>query len=231
MKRVSRILANVRIENRKNLLEPEAKTICQEYNIPVTKFKVAKKEREAVKLAREVGFPVVLKIVSRDIIHKSDVGGVMLNLETANEVEQAYKTILANAKKHQPNAKVSGILVQEMAPQSTEVIVGAIKDEQFGPSVMFGLGGIFVEVLKDVAFRIAPVSKQEAELMITEIKAYPVLMGYRNQPLLDTDAIADVIVNTSKLVMDYQEIKELDLNPVMVYEKGVKTVDSRIILE
>lgn len=231
MKRVSRILANVRIENRKNLLEPEAKTICQEYNIPVTKFKVAKKEREAVKLAREIGFPVVLKIVSRDIIHKSDVGGVMLNLETANEVEQAYKTILANAKKHQPNAEISGILVQEMAPQSTEVIVGAIKDEQFGPSVMFGLGGIFVEVLKDVAFRIAPVSKQEAELMITEIKAYPVLMGYRNQPLLDTDAIADVIVNTSKLVMDYQEIKELDLNPVMVYEKGVKTVDARIILE
>jgi len=231
MKRVSEILANVRTENRKNLLEPEAKAICQEYNIPVTKFKVAKKERETVKLAEEIGFPVVLKIVSLDIIHKSDVGGVILNLKTANEVKQAYRTILANVKKHQPNAEISGILVQEMAPQSTEVIVGAIKDEQFGSSVMFGLGGIFVEVLKDVAFRVAPVSKQEAELMITEIKASPVLRGYRNQSPLDTNAIADVIVKTSKLVMDYQEIKELDLNPVMVYEKGVKTVDARIILE
>ncbi|MDH5447594.1 MAG: acetate--CoA ligase family protein [Candidatus Bathyarchaeota archaeon] len=231
MKRVSEILANVRIENRKNLLEPEAKAICQEYNISVTRFKVAKKEGEVVKFAEEIGFPVVLKIVSLGIIHKSDVGGVMLNLKTANEVEQAYRTILTNAKKHQPNVEISGVLVQEMAPQSTEVIVGAIKDDQFGPSVMFGLGGIFVEILKDVVFRVAPVSKQEAELMITEIKAYPVLRGYRNQPPLDTNAIADVIVNTSKLVMDYQEIKELDLNPVMVYEKGAKTVDARIILE
>jgi acetyl-CoA synthetase (ADP-forming) len=231
MGKVSEILATVRRENRKNLLEPEAKTICQEYNIPVTKFKVAKEEKEAVRFAEEIGFPVVLKIVSPDIIHKSDVGGVMLNLKTAHEVEKAYKKILANVRNHQPNAKVSGVLVQEMAPASTEVIVGAIKDDQFGPSMMFGLGGIFVEILKDVVFRIAPVTKQEAELMITEIKAYPVLKGYRNQPPLDTNAIADIIVNTSKLVTDHLEIKELDLNPVMVYEKGAKTVDARIILE
>jgi acyl-CoA synthetase (NDP forming) len=142
MKTTSKILANVRKENRKNLLEPEAKAICQEYNIPITKFKVAKKETEAVRFAEEIGFPVVLKIISRNIIHKSDIGGVMLNVKTADEVEQAYRTILTNAKKYQPNADISGILVQEMAPQSTEVIVGAIKDEQFGPSLMFGLGGI-----------------------------------------------------------------------------------------
>lgn len=231
MEKVSEILANVRDEKRKNLLEPEAKTICQEYNIPVTRFKVAKKEAEAVKFAEEIGFPVVLKIVSPNIIHKSDIGGVKLNLKTSNEIKEAYRTIMSEVKKHEPNAKISGILVQEMAPSSTEVIVGSIKDNQFGPSVMFGLGGIFVEILEDVVFRIAPVTKQEAELMITEIKAYPVLKGYRNQPPLDTSAIADTIVSTSRLVTDYQEIKELDLNPVMVYERGVKTVDARIILE
>lgn len=231
MGKVSEILANICKENRKNLLEPEAKTICQEYNIPVTRFEVAKREEEAVKFAEKIGFPVVLKIVSPDIIHKSDVGGVMLDLKTALEVERAYRTILANVNNHQPSAKISGILIQEMAPSSTEVIIGAIKDDQFGPTIMFGLGGIFVEILKDVAFRIAPVTKQEAELMITEIKAYPVLNGYRNQPSLDINAIAEIIVNTSKLVTDHQEIKELDLNPIMVYEKGAKTVDARIILE
>jgi len=231
MEKASEILTKVHKEDRKNLLEPEAKAICEEYNIPVTRFKVAKKEEEAAKFAEEIGFPVVLKIVSPDIVHKSDVGGVMLNLKTASKVREAYRTILVNVEKHQPNVRISGVLVQEMAPQSTEVIVGAIKDDQFGPSVMFGLGGIFVEVLEDVAFRIAPVTKQEAKLMITEIKAYPVLKGYRNQPPLDTNAIADIIVNTSKLVTDHQEIKELDLNPVMVYENGAKTVDARIILE
>lgn len=231
MEENSEILDYMRRENRKNLLEPEAKTICQEYNIPVTRFKLAKGEAEATKFAEEIGFPVVLKIVSPDIIHKSDVGGVVLNLKNVHEVEKAYKTILTNVKNHQPKAEILGILIQEMAPSSTEVIVGALKDEQFGPTVMFGLGGIFVEILRDVAFRIAPVTKQEAELMITEIKAYPVLKGYRNQPPLDINAIAEIIVNASKLVTDHQEIKELDLNPIMVYEKGAKTVDARIILE
>jgi acetyl-CoA synthetase (ADP-forming) len=231
MQSVSQIFVNVRKENRKNLLESEAKEICREYGIPVTKFKVAKEEDEAVKVAEEIGYPVVLKIVSPDIIHKSDIGAVILNLKTAHEIKEAYRKILSNVKNKQPKARISGVIVQEMAPDSTEVIVGAIKDQQFGPSVMFGLGGIFVEVLKDVAFRIAPITMQEAELMITEIKAYPVLKGYRNQPSLDTSAIAEVIVNTSKLVTDHREIKELDLNPVMVYEDGVKTVDARIILE
>ena len=231
MGKVSKIIANVLKKKRKNLLEPEAKAICQEYNIPVTNFRVARKEKEAIAFAEEIGFPVVLKIVSPDVIHKSDVGGVIVNLKVAGEVEEAYKTILANVKRHKPNANITGVLVQEMAPPSTEVIVGAIKDSQFGPSIMFGLGGIFVEVLKDVVFRIAPLTKQEATSMIAEIKAYPLLKGYRNKPPLDTDAIADIIVNTSKLVTDYQEIEELDLNPVMVYEKGAKTVDARIILE
>ena len=231
MKETSQILSKVVKEGRKHLLEPEAKTVCVEYGISVTKFKVAKNEAEAVKFAEEIGYPVVLKIVSPDIIHKSDVGGVVVGLKTAKDVRNAYNQILRNVKKHEADAKIVGILVQEMAPPSTEVIVGAIKDPQFGPAVMFGLGGIFVEVLKDVTFRVAPITVDEAREMISEVKAYPLLRGYRNLPPADIEAIVQILLNTSRLVMEHQEIKELDLNPVMVYEKGAKTVDARIILE
>jgi acetyl-CoA synthetase (ADP-forming) len=231
MSAVSEIFNKVKKENRKFLLEPEAKTVCTKYRIPVTKFKVAKTEAEAVKFAEEIGYPIVLKIISPDIIHKSDVGGVIVDLKTAKEVQSAYKQILRNVRKHEADAKIVGILVQEMAPSSTEVIIGAIKDPQFGPAVMFGLGGIFVEVLKDVTFRVAPITVDEAREMISEVKAYPLLKGYRNQPPADIEAIVQILLNTSRLVMEHQEIKELDLNPVMVYEKGAKTVDARIILE
>jgi acyl-CoA synthetase (NDP forming) len=229
--KTSEIISQVRREGRKALLETEAKTICMEYAIPVTAFKLAKTEREAATLAEQIGFPVVLKIVSPEIIHKSDAGGVMVNLKDATEVQNAYRKIIENAKKYNSKARINGVLVQEMAPQSTEVIVGAIKDPQFGQTLMFGLGGIFVELLKDVTFRIAPITRQDAEEMITEVKAYPLLKGYRNTPPADINAIVTVLLNTSKLIMDYPEIKELDLNPVMAYEKGVKTVDARIILE
>jgi acyl-CoA synthetase (NDP forming) len=229
--KTSKIVSHVRSEDRKALLETEAKTICAEYAIPVTTFKLAKNEKEATEFAEKIGFPVVLKIVSPDIIHKSDAGGVKVNLKNAAEVKIAYGKILENAKKYDAAAKIVGILVQEMAPQSTEVIVGAIKDPQFGQTLMFGLGGVFVELLKDVTFRIAPITHEEAQEMITEVKAYPLLKGYRNTPPADIDAIVTILVNTSRLIMDYPEIKELDLNPVMAYEKGAKTVDARIILE
>lgn len=231
MKQTPQIIANATAENRKYLLETEAKTICTEYGIPVTKFKLAKNEAEAVKFSEEIGFPVVLKIVSPDIIHKSDVGGVMLNLKDKKEVKAAYRQIMENVKKHRKDAKILGIIVQEMAPPSTEVIIGAIKDPQFGPTLMFGLGGVFVEVLKDVTFKIAPITEAEAREMLTEIKAYPLLMGYRNMPPADTEAIVKILLNTSKLVTEHMEIKELDLNPIMIYAKGAKTVDARIILE
>lgn len=231
MKKTSEILMQAEKQQRKNLLETEAKTICIEYGIPVTKFELAKDETEAAQFADKIGFPVVLKIVSPDIIHKSDVGGVVVGLKDVNGVRDAYKQIIATVKKHKPKAKIAGILIQEMAPVSTEVIVGAIKDPQFGPAIMFGLGGIFVEVLKDVTFRVAPVAEDEACEMISEVKAFPLLKGYRNMPPADIDAIAKIIVNTSKLVTDHEEIKELDLNPIMVYEHGAKTVDARIILE
>ena len=227
----SKIISKVLREGRKALLEAEAKTICMEYQIPVTSFKLAKNVEDAVDFAEQIGFPVVLKIVSPSIIHKSDVGGVKLNLENADEVRSAYRIILENAKKYDSQAKIVGVLVQEMAPQSTEVIVGAIKDPQFGQTLMFGLGGIFVELLKDVTFRVAPITAEDAREMVTKLKAYPLLTGYRNTPPADLDAIIAILLNTSKLVMDYPEIKELDLNPIMAYEKGAKTVDARIILE
>jgi acetyl-CoA synthetase (ADP-forming) len=231
LKETSRILSQAYKEGRKSLLETEAKAVCMEYGIPVTKFELAKNEAEAVSLADGLGYPVVLKIVSPEIIHKSDVGGVMVDLKDANSVRNAYNQILNNVKKHDAKARITGILVQEMAPSSTEVIVGAIKDPQFGPAVMFGLGGIFVEVLKDVTFRIAPITEDEACEMMSEVKAYPLLKGYRNTPPADLEAIAKILLNTSRLVTDHSEIKELDLNPIMVYEKGAKTVDARIILE
>ena len=227
----SKIISQVRREGRKALLETEAKAICLEHQIPVTAFKLAKSEDEAAEYAAQIGFPVVLKIVSPDIIHKSDAGGVKVNLNNATEVRSAYAKILENAKKYDSAAKIRGVLIQEMAPQSTEVIVGAIKDPQFGQTLMFGLGGIFVELLKDVTFRVAPITREDAHEMVTKVKAYPLLTGYRNTPPADLDAIINILLNTSKLVMDYPEIKELDLNPVMAYEKGAKTVDARIILE
>ena len=198
MKKASEIFKDARKEGRKYLLEPEAKAVCAEYGIPVTEFMVAKTEDEAVKFANQLGYPVVLKIVSPDVIHKFDVGGVILNLKISSEIREAYKKILNNVEKHKPKAKISGILVQEMAPESTEIIIGATKDPQFGPALMFGLGGIFVEVLKDVTFRIAPINEQDAREMITEVKAYPILKGYRNQPPADIDTIIQTPLTETK---------------------------------
>ena len=231
MNQTAKIIHQAKKENRKALLETEAKTICAEYGIPVNKFQLAKTEKEASTYADEIGYPIVLKIVSPDIIHKSDAGGVKVNLKNSQEVAAAYRQIIENAKKYKADAKIVGVLVQEMAPQSTEVIVGAIKDPQFGQTIMFGLGGIFVELLKDVNFRVAPIMAEDAKEMITQLKAYPLLNGYRNTPPADIDALVSILCSVSRLVMENPEIKELDLNPVMAYPKGAKTVDARIILE
>jgi acetate---CoA ligase (ADP-forming) subunit beta len=231
MNQTTKIIIQAKKEGRKALLENEAKTICNEYGIPVTKFNLAKNMNEAAAKADQIGYPVVLKIVSPDIIHKSDAGGVILNLKTPTEVNIAYKKIIENTKKYKSDAKIVGVLVQEMAPPSTEVIVGAIKDPQFGQTVMFGLGGIFVELLNDVNFRIAPINAEDAKEMITQLKTFPLLNGYRNTPPADIDALEAILCSVSHLIMENPEIKELDLNPIMAYPKGAKTVDARIILE
>ncbi len=227
----ARIFNQAKLEGRKALLETEAKTVCAAYGIPVTEFRLAKSAAEAVACAEQVGYPVVLKVVSPDIVHKSEAGGVVINLKNANEVAAAYAKILENAQKYRADARIVGVLVAEMAPQATEVIVGAIKDPQFGQTIMFGLGGIFVEILKDVNFRVAPITVVDAKEMITQLKAYPLLCGYRNTPPADIDALVAILCSVSRLVMENSNIKELDLNPIMAYAKGAKTVDARIILE
>jgi len=230
--RPEEIIEKAYSEGRKHLLEPEAKAICRAYGIPVPRFKVATSPEEAVDFAEEIGYPVVLKIVSPDVLHKSDVGGVLLNILDAAGVREGFKRILDTVRGHVPGARVVGVLVEEMAPKGVaEVIVGAIKDPQFGQTLMFGLGGVFVEVLRDVTFRIAPIDEREAHEMIREIKAYPILEGYRGQPPADVETIARILVRASKLVMDHPQIKEMDLNPIIVYERGAKTVDARMILE
>jgi acyl-CoA synthetase (NDP forming) len=227
---VDKIIHNAISSGRTYLLEPESKEIVGYYGMPVTKFKVAKSVDEAVKFAGEVGYPVVMKIVSPDVLHKSDAGAVKVNLKNAGEVRSAFDEIARNVKKFKSDAKVVGYLVEQLAPQGNEVIVGMAKDPQFGPALMFGLGGIFVEVLKDVSFRIAPLTEYDAREMIQEIKGYPVLTGIRGQKPADINSLVDIILKVSKLVTEHQEIEQLDLNPIFVYQQGAKIVDARIIL-
>jgi len=231
IERVSEILQRAYAEGRDFLFEHEAKELCRLYDLPVTKGRVVRSEEEAVKAAEEMGFPVVLKIVSPQILHKSDVGGVVLNVKDAQGVREAYERILNNVKKRRPDAEIEGIYVQEMAPSSTEVIVGATKDPTFGPTIMFGLGGIFVEILKDVSFRLIPITRDDAVEMIHEIRSYKILEGARGMPKADEGALVDILLNTSRMVSECPEIKELDMNPILVYEKGAKIVDARVILE
>ena len=229
--KTNEIINNALKEGRVNLLEPEAKAICAQYGITTPEFDVASNAEEAVNSAKKIGYPVVMKIVSQDILHKTDAGGVKVGLESEAEVKSGFEEILQNAKKYKKDAKIAGVLVQKMAPSSTEVIVGALKDPQFGQTLMFGIGGIFVEVLKDVTFRIAPIVEKDAKEMIKEIKAYPILKGYRNTPPADEGAIVKILLNVSKLIMAHPEINQMDLNPIMVYENGASVVDARIILE
>jgi acyl-CoA synthetase (NDP forming) len=227
---VDKIINGALSSGRNFLLEPESKEVIGSYGMPVTKFKIAKTVEEAVKFSGEIGYPVVIKIVSPDVLHKSDVGAVKINLKNADEVRAAFSEIMKNVKKFKSDAKIIGVIVEQLAPQGNEVIVGMAKDPQFGPALMFGLGGIFVEVLKDVAFRIAPLTEYDAREMIQEIKGYPVLTGIRGQKPADINSIVDIILKVSKLVTEHTNIEQLDLNPILVYEKGARIVDARIIL-
>ncbi len=227
------IIAKVRAEGRE-MTEIEAKGIFRAYGLPVAQTILATSEEEAVKLAAQIGYPVVMKIVSPDILHKSDAGGVKVNVKNADEVRAAYNEILANAKAYKPEADIHGVAIQEMAPWATEVILGSINDPTFGPTVMFGLGGIFVEVLKDVTFRVAPVNETMAAQMLADIKGAPILAGVRGEKPRDRVALAEVLSRYSQMIIDLSdEIAESDANPVIVYEegKGVKVVDARIILK
>jgi acetyl coenzyme A synthetase (ADP forming)-like protein len=228
-----RIIGKVKEEGRSFLLEQEAYDVLKAYEFPVIKSVLATNETEAVSAAQKIGFPVVMKIASPDILHKFDVGGVMLNLNDKAEVQKAYNTILRNIKAKMPKAKITGMMVEEMALPGKEVILGMNHDQQFGPILMFGMGGIYVEALEDVIFRLAPIRELTADMMIARTKTHKILEGFRGGPVYDTLAISECLKRLSQLVTDLEDIKELDINPLIVYEKGkgCTIVDARIILK
>jgi acyl-CoA synthetase (NDP forming) len=213
----------------KILTEHEAKKLLAKYGIPVTKEQLASSADEALAIASHIGEPVAMKISSPDIPHKSDVGGVALNVKR-EFVRTTYDDIISRAKKAVPDANIEGVLVQQMAPPGQEVIVGLKKDPQFGYALMFGLGGIFVEVYRDVSFRVVPIEKKDALMMISEIKGYPVLKGIRGRKPADIDAIADVLIGVSGMA-EKENIVELDINPLVVSENGAVAVDARAMVE
>jgi len=228
---IHKILEKALSEGRKNLLENEAYEVLSSYGVHVSPYKLVHSLREAEDAVKAIGFPVVLKIVSPDIVHKSDVGGVKIGIESLSQLRESYGELMKNVEKNAPNAKVVGVLVVKMAPKSVEVVVGMLRDQTFGPTVMFGLGGILVEIMKDVVFRIAPVSKEEALEMIKKVKGYPLLSGFRGSKPLDVESLAELISNVSNIAIDNSVIDQMDLNPVIVYEKGLAIVDARIILK
>ncbi len=225
------IIDKARGEGRSLLTEVEAKDLLKQAGISVVDTKLATSREEAVALSGTLGLPVALKIASSDVVHKSDAGGVKLGLETADQVGAAYDENLASIGKAFPDAKVQGISVQSMARTGVEVIVGMSKDAQFGPVLMFGLGGILVEILKDVSFRIVPLAKRDAAEMIREIKGYPLLEGYRGSEPVDVANLEAMVLQVSEFVDRNPDIKELDLNPVFAYGDGAVAVDARVVLE
>jgi len=224
-------LSDVKKLGRTVLTEIEAKQVIKDAGIKVAPTQLAKTQKEAAALSHVMGYPVVLKIASADIIHKTDAGGVRVGLKNAAEVKQAYAEIVTAARDKFPQAKIDGVSVQAMARPGVEIIIGMNKDAQFGPVIMFGLGGVFVEVLKDVSFRLIPIDKRDAEEMIKEIKGYALLNGYRGQEPADIASLVDVLLKVSTLVEKTPEIKELDLNPVFAYKDSAVAVDARIVLE
>jgi 4-hydroxybutyrate---CoA ligase (ADP-forming) len=232
--RVKAVFDNIRKQGRRNVLEEEGYEVLTSYGFSTPKSFLGTNEEECVKAVKnEIGYPVVMKIVSQDIIHKSDAGGVKVGLQNDNEIRTAFKEIIKNAKKYKSDAQIKGILVQEMITSAKETILGAKQDPLFGPLIMFGLGGIYVEILKDVVFRLAPIDEQEAVKMVESIKTIKLLKGVRGEKPSDLDAIVDSLQRLSQLVNDFPEIEEFDINPLLVLEKGngVRVVDVRIGLK
>ncbi|MFC2010719.1 acetate--CoA ligase family protein [Chloroflexota bacterium] len=224
------IIDKARSESRQVLTEIEAKELLKQAGISVVDTKLATTREEAITISQQLGFPIVLKIASSDVVHKSDAGGVKLGLKTAKQVGKAYDDILRAIRQKFPEAKIQGVSVQKMARTGVEVIIGMSKDAQFGPVLMFGLGGILVEILKDVSFRIVPLAKRDAREMIKEIKGYPLLEGYRGQEPVDVTNLEELLLKVSSFVEQHPEVEELDLNPIFAYGDGAVAVDARVIL-
>ncbi|TEU13583.1 MAG: acetyl-CoA synthetase [Hadesarchaea archaeon] len=229
---MAEILNSTRKEGRRELMELESKRVLAAWGVPVNRTELARDISEAVKFAREVRYPIVLKIASPDIIHKSEAKGVKVGLSSELELRQSFGDLIDNARAYKPDAKILGVTIQEYLPPAREVIVGALQDPSFGATVMFGLGGVWVEVLDDISFRLAPLSAEDAREMIQEIKGYPVLAGIRGTPPADVGALVDIIQKVGQLAHEFSEIAEMDLNPIFTFDdgKGAMVADARIIL-
>ena len=225
------IIDKARSEGRVVLTEIEAKELLKQSGVNVVDTRLATSKEKVVSISEKLGFPVALKITSPDVVHKSDAGGVKLGLKTAKQAGKAYDDIMKAIKKQYPKANIHGVAVQKMARPGVEVIIGVSTDAQFGPVIMFGLGGILVEVLKDVSFRIVPLTRRDAREMIHEIKGYPLLEGYRGQEPVDVANLEELILKVSNFAEKYPEVEELDLNPIFAYKDGAVAVDARVILK
>ena len=221
---------------KKSLIEPEAKAILSAYGIAVPKsvsgrWSEASGQQGIKEAISNLSPPFVLKVVSPDILHKSDVGGVVTGLKNEIEIRQAMEEIEKSVNKKSPKTKITGFLIEEMAPKGVEVIIGGFRDEQFGPVVMFGTGGVAVELLKDVSYRLAPLDKTEALDMMKEVKSYPRLTSFRGSVPVDMDKLADAIVKVSEIITEIEEIKEVEINPLIASEKGAMAVDARVLFD
>ena len=224
---ISELLKNKLESNQTVLTEFESKNLLKEIGIPIPEQELAITKEETITVAKKIGFPVVLKLMAEDIVHKSDTGAVKLNINSEVEIANAYDELMKI-----PSQSEKSISVQKMADEPiTELIIGMTTDAQFGPALMFGIGGILVELLEDVSFRIAPITEYDAREQIHEIKGFPILDGYRGKPKADIDAIVKTLLKISDFVIKHEEINEMDLNPVFIYENGLVCVDARIILK
>lgn len=227
---VSEIIEKALSEGRNFLFEHEGKEIISHCGSPTARSIFAETENAAVSAAGRIGYPVVLKVVSPQVLHKSDVGGVLLGLKNDKEVREGYKEINERVRSDRPDAEIVGMIVQQMAPPSTETIIGAMRDSQFGPTIMFGVGGILTEIIEDVSFKIAPLTRSDAENMLEEIESKAILEGARGRPKADLSAIVEILMTVSDIMTRHPEIEAIDLNPVLVYEEGAVIVDARFIL-
>jgi acyl-CoA synthetase (NDP forming) len=217
-------------KGRSSLLIHEAQRICKLHHIPTPKSSLATNAEEAVHEAKEVGFPAVIKIVSPQIAHKSEVGGVIVDIRDEKQLRTEYEELIVRVRRREPSAKVLGVLVERMMPPSIELIIGGIRDKQFGPSIMFGIGGIFAEIYDDVAFRVAPVDGIDTLNLVQGLRGSKILSGFRGKPPADLDSIMNALINVSNLMMEHDSVQQLDLNPVIAYSDGVCAVDCRIII-
>ncbi|MHA1399006.1 MAG: acetate--CoA ligase family protein [Candidatus Heimdallarchaeaceae archaeon] len=227
---IKTILREIKEQGRTVLTYEESRKVMELASIPLNKMEFAINLEECIEKAKEVGYPIVLKIISKDVIHKTEAGGVKVGIKSEEELMTAYEEMMKSVKEHYPEAKIEGVSIEEMV-EGVEVLVGQTTDPQFGKMIAFGIGGIYVEVYKDVSFRLIPITEADVREMYAEIKGRKMLEGFRGKPAINLDELTELLLNISKLVEENPIIKEMDLNPVMVTEEGLKAIDARIILE